>query len=85
MSADIEEAISEVRAELEQAMALYPAMNSPAEAYAVMLEEVDEVWQIVKTKPSRRILSDLRGEAVQVAAMAIRMMLDVCSEERGRR
>lgn len=59
--------------------------NSAHEAYAVLLEEVDELWDHVKTNQKRRDLDAMRKEAMQVAAMAIRFMHDVCNEEVGRR
>lgn len=59
--------------------------NSAHEAYAVLLEEVDELWAHVKTKQKNRDLGAMRKEAMQVAAMAIRFAAEVCSEERGRR
>lgn len=63
----------------------WPAMNSAHEAYAVLLEEVDELWDHVKTNQSKRNLNDMRKEAIQVAAMALRFAAEVCSEERGRK
>ncbi len=77
--------IGDVRDELERAMSMYPPMNSPAEGASILREEFEEAWEIVKQKPARRVLSDLRIELVQVAAVAIRMVLDVTNEERGRR
>ena len=56
-----------------------------AHRFTVLHEEVDELWDHVKTKPSRRMLSDMRAEAIQVAAMALRFVVDICNEERGRR
>lgn len=44
--------------------------NSIHEAFAVLKEEVDELWEVVRDqKPSK---SKLRKEAIQVAAMALR-------------
>lgn len=74
-----------VAAEVTQAEATWPPMNSAHEAYGVLLEEVDELWAHVKTKQSRRDLPAMRKEALQVAAMAIRFARDVCTEERGRK
>lgn len=76
--------IAEVRAELERA-SVWPAMNSAHEGYGVLLEEVDELWDCVKTKQKNRDLAKMRAEAIQVAAMALRFAHDVCNEERGRR
>jgi hypothetical protein len=59
--------------------------NSAHEAYAVLLEEVDELWDHVKTKQDNRSLIEMRKEAIQVAAMALRFAVEVCDEERGRK
>jgi hypothetical protein len=64
---------------------IWGVANSQHEAYAVLLEEVDELWDEVKVKQSVRNLVKARKEAIQVAAMAIRFAVEVCSEERGRR
>lgn len=61
------------------------ANNSAHEAYAVMAEEVDELWAWVKTKQKNRDLDAMRKEAIQVAAMALRFAAEVCDERRGRR
>lgn len=45
------------------------------EGYAVILEELDELWEECKQKrpdPSR-----MRAEAIQVAAMALRFAVDL--------
>jgi hypothetical protein len=77
--------IYDVQLELRSAIAKFPPMNSAHEAYAVMLEEVDELWEHVKMKQSNRDLAGMRKEAVQVAAMAIRFAAEICNEERGRK
>lgn len=74
-----------VATEVLQAEANWPPMNSAHEAYAVLLEEVDELWAHVKTKQRHRNLAAMRTEALQVAAMAIRFARDVTTEERGRK
>ena len=66
----------DVEAELARATKLYGAMRSPHEGYAVLLEEVDELWDEVKDKHSSR--KKMREEAIQVAAMAIRFIMDCC-------
>lgn len=73
-----------VRGELERAM-VWPAMNSAHEGFAVLHEEVDELWDHVKTNQNRRDLDAMKTEAIQVAAMATRFAVEVCNEERGRR
>lgn len=60
-------------------------MNSAHEAYGVLLEEVDELWDHVKTKQKNRDLAAMQKEAIQVAAMAIRFALEVCDDVNGRK
>jgi hypothetical protein len=54
-------------------------MHSPHEGYAVIKEELDELWDEVKANKgtSHRGVS----EAVQTAAMAMRYLEDLCPEE----
>lgn len=77
---------TEVRLELEKARSVgpngyaYPPMNSLHEGYAVILEEVEEFWDMVKLKPSKRDPNALYKELVQIAAMAQRTAEDVVQE-----
>lgn len=81
----LNEVLADIKAELKFAMSKYPAMNSAHEGYGVLLEEVDELWEIVKVKQKNRDIVNMRKEAIQVAAMAIRFAIDICNEERGRK
>ncbi len=68
--------VDEVAAEVARARAAHRAMAGPHEGYAVILEELDELWDEVKAHvqdPAR-----MRAEALQVAAMAVRFIEDVC-------
>jgi glutamyl-tRNA reductase len=58
-------------------------MNSAHEGWAVIWEELDELWDEVRAKQGARDVAKMRKEAVQVAAMAMRFVLDVCDSERG--
>ena len=73
--AAIDGVLAEVRAEIARAVAKHPPMNSPHEGYAVILEELDELWEEVKGNRGRD-LSALE-EAVQVAAMGVRYVADL--------
>lgn len=73
----ISDIIDEVRAELSRAIDGFPAFNTAHEGYAVLLEEVDELWAHVKVKQGKRDVVRMQREAVQVAAMAIRFALDL--------
>lgn len=75
----------EATTEVMMAMEKWGAFNSAHEAFAVLKEEVDELWDHVKVNQKRRDLGAMRKEAIQVAAMAIRFALEVCDEERGRK
>lgn len=73
--------VSEVLKELAVACDNWPKFNSAHEGYAVLLEEMDELWDQVKVNQKRRDLDKMYSEAKQVAAMALRFMIDVCNEE----
>jgi hypothetical protein len=65
----------EVLNELAAAIAEHAPMHSGHEGYAVIKEELDELWEEVRKKkqhPDR-----MRKEATQVAAMAMRFLYDV--------
>jgi len=66
-----------VEAELLSAMDRFGAFASAHEGYAVILEELDELWAAIKDKEGVEIV---RGEAVQLAAMAIRFLYDIACE-----
>lgn len=76
----IDRVCTEVAVELERAMRLFPAMNSPHEAKAVIEEEFDEYWDEVKmhntSKPDRDTRVRQREELIQLAAMAIRAIIE---------
>jgi NTP pyrophosphatase (non-canonical NTP hydrolase) len=83
---EVKAIVSDTLSELSSTMVEHwPPFNSAHEAFAVLNEEVDELWQHVKTNQKRRDLAAMRKEAIQVAAMAMRFALDVCNEERGRK
>ena len=65
--------VQQVVEELENATRKHGAMKSGHEAYAVILEELDEFWHEIKHGTKDKA----RKEAVQVAAMAIRYLVDL--------
>lgn len=69
----LEQLIAVIVDEYRRAATKFAPMNSAHEGYAVLLEEVDELWDAVK----RNDLANIREEAVQVAAMGIRFLMDV--------
>lgn len=66
--------LEEVSLELGKAYSKFPEKQaSRHEGYAVLLEEVDELWDSIKQNQPKSIV---REEAIQVAAMAIRLIAD---------
>ena len=74
--------MEDVHAELVRADSLHKPMNSLHEAYAVLLEEVDELWDEVRKKSSERSKAAIREELVQIAAMAWRTAKNLGLTER---
>jgi hypothetical protein len=64
-----------VKQELGEAMMKYPPMHSFHEGYAIILEEVRELEAEVFKKHSS--CEDIEKELVQVAAMAIRALIEL--------
>lgn len=70
-----DQAILEVQKELEEATSVHGPMHSAHEGFSILLEEVDELWDEVRMK--RQDIEKMHKEAMQVAAMAIRFMIDI--------
>ena len=64
-------AINLVKKELARARTKFSPYNSPHEGYAVIKEELDEAWDDIKAN------RDASKEITQVAATAIRFMIDL--------
>lgn len=69
-----------VRSEVEEAGKLFEQHHSAHESYGVLMEEVDELWDEIKVQQHLRSYPKMAKEAVQVAAMAIRLITDICAE-----
>jgi NTP pyrophosphatase (non-canonical NTP hydrolase) len=82
MSADpivawVEDAIRrEIDREAAEAQAKYGDFASMHEAYGVLAEEVDELFDAVKLGPKNLLRgSEIQKEAIQVAAVALRIAM----------
>jgi len=64
-------AINVVKKELARATTKFGKFYSPHEGYAIIKEEVDELWDDIKANRSGE------KEAIQVAAMALRFLIDL--------
>ena len=69
----------EAAAELRRAMAKHKPYNSAHEGYAVILEELDELWDEVRAWQPGSDLTAMRKEAIQIAATALRFVHDLCA------
>lgn len=76
---NLEKAATEICHEYLSASKKFASFNSAHEGWAVIKEEVDELWDEVKKKKTERSVEKMRKEARQVGAMALRFMLDVCN------
>jgi hypothetical protein len=72
--------LGDVAAEMDRAINKFPPMNTLHEGYAILLEEVDELWDLVKKKQSERPVPEVYEECIQIAAMALRIIVD-CSKD----
>jgi hypothetical protein len=75
----------EIAHETQRAGEMFPPMNSPHEAEAVIREEFDEYWDEVKahnmTKPNRDTRPRQRAELIQLAAMCMRAIIDTIDKK----
>jgi hypothetical protein len=80
LALDLQEEILE---EWDFARNKFGPFNSTHEGFAVLWEEFDElkaeVWKNSKKHPTRD--QDMRKEAIQVAAMALRFLTDCCPKK----
>ena len=70
------EIAQEVVEEVESASQKFPKFNSAHEGFAILKEEVDELWDEVKKQDTNS--EAMRKEACQCAAMAMRFIKDLC-------
>lgn len=66
-----------VQEELQKARNKHGPMTNLHEAYAVILEEVDELWEHCRKKQENRNPQEILEELVQISAMAQKTAEDV--------
>lgn len=71
------EASMDILEEAQRAREKFPPFNSSHEGYAVLLEELDEMWDEIKANNVPRSIE----EAIQVGAMAIRYVAEMRGEK----
>ena len=81
-------AIEAIIREYYRARDIYGPFRSAHEGYAILHEELDELWDAVKMKNNQSI--DYKGrlrteameeEVIQVGAMALRFLVDICERD----
>ena len=74
----LSKALLEVEAEVKRAKQLFPTdFHNQHEAYAVILEEIDELWEEIKKNQKNYDLPAQRKEATQAAAMLTRLIVEL--------
>jgi len=68
--------LDEIKKEYYRASEKYGSFNSTHEAYGVIKEEFDELWDLMKLKPESGRWNRMRYEAIQLATMALRFLVD---------
>ncbi len=63
---------AEIADELDRAERHGKEFASLHEAYAVILEELDEIWDITRMKKKNRTREELEKELIQLGAMAVK-------------
>lgn len=69
---------NEIEAEYNKAISKYPKFHSTHEGYAVIKEEVDELWDLVKADKCINGHAAMKKECIQIASMAVRFVEDLC-------
>lgn len=76
------EAVEEVYREVQRAKTMFTTdFVNQHEGYAVILEELDELWQEVKKNQRNYDIPAQRKEAIQCAAMCIRFIAELTNKE----
>lgn len=75
---DYEKTTAEVLKEVIRAKTLFPVdFHNQHEGYAVIREEIDELWDEVKKNQRNYDIKNQRKEAIQCAAMCIRFATEL--------
>ena len=74
----VEKTINLVYSEVFRAKIFFPKnFTNQHEAYAVILEEVDELWDEIKKNQLQYDIQAQRKEAIQAAAMLVRFVVEL--------
>lgn len=73
----------EILDELLMARHRFPPFNTAHEGYAVLLEEVEELWSEIKDnkRPDEHRIPAMRKEAIQIGAMIVAFIKECCDAD----
>jgi hypothetical protein len=74
----VDEALKQIENEFLRASDLYPDLHSNHEAYAVIKEEMDELWDEIKKSKDVKGNNQIRHELIQIGAMVVRYLENLC-------
>lgn len=72
------DAVSDAVKEYDKARTKFAPYKSAHEGYAVILEELDELWDEVRAHDHDRV--KMRAEAIQVASTALAFAAELCND-----
>lgn len=73
--------LNELDNEHSSAIEHFPPFYSAHEGLAIIQEEYEELKEEVFKKQGKRSVHKMRKEALQVATMALRFIMDICQED----
>lgn len=73
-----DKALQQIETEFLRASELYPDLHSNHEAYAVIKEEFDELWDEIKISKQLKGNKSITNELIQIGAMVVRYLDNLC-------
>ena len=70
--------LSLIESEFTRANNLYPGFHSNHEAYAVIKEEFDELWDEIRKEKGVNGNDQIRNELIQIGAMVVKYLENLC-------
>ena len=73
-----DQSLKRIEEEYLRASELYPDLHSNHEGYAVIKEEVDELWDEIKKSKDTKGNVRMQHELIQIGAMVVRFLDNLC-------
>lgn len=77
MPEEVENVMKDIYLEYIRATSMFPKFASAHEGYAVILEEVDELWDEIRNNKKPGASERMRKEAIQIGAMALKFIMQL--------